>query len=268
MKRNIHVFDNGVKVYDDQLVTFQRDRYAKRNVHEAEEEDIFIEILQAIPIEGCFVNIGSAIGYYPLLAKKLAPGLNIHAIEPLERHRVFFVENIALNGLKQSSFTVHTEGISSADGEAQFLDLGYSSLIQSGYESERPKGLRSIVRSLWKALLTRKSPRRVDTTQTIRTKTLDNLCKEIGRVVDFCQMDVQGLELHVLRGAPRALQTGNVKTFLIGTHSQELHEDCINVLVENYYVIEYDNYNTTEQPDGILVASKGCQRLGFLKNKH
>ena len=115
MKRNVHVFDNGVKVYDDHLTPIQRDRYRRRNVHEAEEEDIFIEILQTIPPDGCFANIGCAIGYYPLLAKRLIPGRTIHAIEPLERHRAFFVENIALSGQKQSSFIIHTEGISSSD---------------------------------------------------------------------------------------------------------------------------------------------------------
>ena len=144
MKRNVHVFDNGVKVYDDHLTPIQRDRYKQRNVH----------------------------------------------------------------GLKT-----------------------------------------------------------LNATQTIKTKTLDNLCKKIGRLVDLCQMDVQGLELDVLEGARRALQTGSVKTFLIGTHSQKLHEGCINLLAENGYVIEYDNYTTKEQPDGILVASKGFQRLGVSQDK-
>lgn len=91
MKRQIHMFDNEVRVFDDQLTPGQRDRYQIRNVHESEEEDIFVELIRAIPADGCFVNIGSAIGYYPLLAKKLAPHLTIHAVEPPERHRVFFL---------------------------------------------------------------------------------------------------------------------------------------------------------------------------------
>jgi len=241
MNRNIHVFDNGIKVYDDHLIPIQRNRYKLRNVHEAEEEDIFIEIIQSIPQDGCYINIGSAIGYYPLLAKKLMPGLTIHAVEPLARHREYFIENIALNGLEQSSFIIHTEGVYSSDGEAEFVLRGYGSVI-----------IRSNARIL-------------AATQTIRTRTLDSLCEEIGGVVDLCQMDVQGLELDVLAGAQNVLQTGNVKTFLIGTHSEKLHGHCINALADKGYAIEYDNYHTKEQPDGILVASKGCQRSSISK---
>lgn len=241
MKRDIHVFDNGIKVYDDHLIPIQRNRYKQRNVHEAEEEDIFIQIVQSIPQDGCYINIGSAIGYYPLLAKRLVPGLTVHAIEPLARHRDFFIENIALNGLEQSSFIIHTEGISSSDGRAEFLTRGYGSVIVRNNLST-PAG-----------------------TQTIVTRSLDSLCEEIGRVVDLCQMDVQGLELDVLAGAQNVLQSGNVKIFLIGTHSEKLHGHCINALTDKGYVIEYDNYHTKEQPDGILVASKGCQRPSISK---
>ncbi len=224
MKRNVHVFDNGVKVYDDHLTPIQRDRYRRRNVHEAEEEDIFIEILQTIPPDGCFANIGCAIGYYPLLAKRLIPGRTIHAIEPLERHRAFFVENIALSGQKQSSFIIHTEGISSSDGYAEFLAKDYGSSIQKACENRQSKNLKSTARRLCNALLVRTGLRTPGTTRTIKTKNLGNLCKEIGKLVDLCQMDVQGLELDILGGARRALQTGSVKTFLIGTHSPKLHE--------------------------------------------
>ncbi len=60
MSRKIHIFDNGIRVYDDHLIPPQRKRYAQNNVHEVEEEEIFLRI----PVDGCFVNIGSAIGYY------------------------------------------------------------------------------------------------------------------------------------------------------------------------------------------------------------
>ncbi len=74
-------------------------------------------------------------------------------------------------------------------------------------------------------------------------------------------MDVQRHEVDILRGAKYVLTSGNVRTFLIGTHSLKLHEDSISIMTENGYSVEYENYNTTEQPDGIIVASKGCLRL-------
>ena len=86
--------------------------------------------------------------------------------------------------------------------------------------------------------------------------TLDHLVKRIGRHVDLCQMDVQGHELDVLKGASRSLQSGAVTTFLIGTHSPWLHRKCVALLVDHDFEIRHDVYDTREQPDGILVASR------------
>jgi FkbM family methyltransferase len=268
MKRNIHVFNNGVKVYDDHLIKIQRKRYNQHNIHEIEEEEIFVEILNAIPADGCFVNIGSAIGYYPLLAKRLIPGLTIHAVEPLERHREFFNENIALNGLNQSDFIIHTEGISSMEGNAEFLDRGYGSSIQRELKKKQSQSIKSAVRSIFKTLVISSILKRHYAIQTIKTITLDNLYVKVGKLIDLCQIDVQGLEFEVLKGGQNTMQTGSVNTFLIGTHSQKLHKDCIDLLTKNGYVIKYDNYYTEEQPDGILVASKGVQGFSSTKKKY
>jgi FkbM family methyltransferase len=235
VSRRVHVFDNEVQVYDDHLWPSQRQRYRARNVHEAEEEDVFVEIIGSLPPDGCFVAIGSAIGYYPLLARRLAPELVIHAVEPLERHREQFVENIALNGMDPSDFTIHEEGISSSDGRARFLENGYASSIQRTSRMRWPSPRRSL---------------------EIKTMTLDHLMERIGRHVDLCQMDVQGHELDVLKGASRSLQSGAVTTFLIGTHSPWLHRKCAALLVDHDFEIRHDVYDTREQPDGILVASR------------
>ena len=129
MPRAIHTFDNGVRVYEDQLWVEQRARYEKRNVHEAEEEDIFVDLIGRLPPKGCYVDVGAAIGYYLMLARKLAPRLSIHGVEPLERHRRLLRENLALNGLTDSDFKIHPEGLTSSEGSQAFLDRGYSSKL-------------------------------------------------------------------------------------------------------------------------------------------
>ncbi|MFT7462465.1 MAG: hypothetical protein ACI9EF_000805 [Pseudohongiellaceae bacterium] len=83
VNRLTHTFDNGVSVYDEHLVDGQRTRYKLNNVHEVEEEVLFSHWIQAIPSSGIFVSVGCAIGYYIVLAKKLAPNVVIHAVEPL-----------------------------------------------------------------------------------------------------------------------------------------------------------------------------------------
>jgi hypothetical protein len=54
---------------------------------------------------------------------------------------------------------------------------------------------------------------------------------------------------------------GAIRTFLIGTHSSELHESCKKRLNDAGYVIEVDDFHTAHQPDGILVASHGRKYL-------
>lgn len=256
MPRAIHIFDNGVRVYEDQLWEGQRARYQKRNVHEAEEEDIFVELIARLPSGGCYVDVGAAIGYYLILARKLAPRLAIHGVEPLERHRRLLSENLVLNGLTDSEFTIHPEGLTSSEGSQTFMDRGYSSRLAPAGEKQKLS-----LSQRWKGLLESVGLRRPkNATLTIPTITLDTLVRRIGGTVDLLQMDVQGLEVEVLKGASESMRRGAVRTFLIGTHGRmvglTLHQECRELLQANGYTIEVDAPDTREQPDGILVARK------------
>jgi len=256
MDRAVHVFDNGVRVFEDQLLAEQQARYRKRNVHEANEEEIFVRLIQRLPANGCFVDVGAAIGYYLILAHKLSPGLAIHGVEPLEKHRRFLADNLRLNGFSDDNFTIHGEGLTSVDGVETLHDRGYSSRLGEGNGRQRTH-----LSARWKRLLEHlglRKPR--DVTVRIPTITLDTLVRRIGRPIDLLQMDVQGLEVEVLKGGRETLPTGAVKTFLIGTHGRArgltMHEDCRSLLRSHGYLIEVDNPAPPDQPDGILVASK------------
>jgi len=98
---------------------------------------------------------------------------------------------------------------------------------------------------------------------TIKTVTLDWLIEQTGRLVDLVKIDVQGLEDEVLRGGSNSMQTGKVKTFLIGTHGPRIHRKCIDILKMHRYEIEFDKDNPADQPDGIIVASKPGRVLGI-----
>ena len=254
MERVLHTFDNGVRVYDDHLLEEQRARYRKRNVHEAEEEDIFVDLIRRLPPDGCFVDVGAAIGYYLILARKLSPRLAIHAVEPLQRHRVYLRENAALNGLTSDDFIVHSEGLTSSAGSVTFLDRGFGSRIPRSEKETRVS-----LSTRWKQLLERiglRPPKKRSQVLTIPTITLDLLVKRIGSPVDLLQMDVQGLEVEVLKGGEEAMVAGAVRSFLIGTHGLAIHQECIAQLRASGYTIEVDQPDTKEQPDGIIVARK------------
>lgn len=232
----IHTFSNGIKVYDRHLIPVQRERYKKNNVHEAEEEEVFLNYVHAIPENGCFVNIGAAIGYYCLLAKKVSASLRVHAFEPLQMHYDYFSENVLLNGFQPSDFHIYLEGVSSQAGQVSFLNRRYGSRIQISKE-----GLDDQISE-------------AEDVSLIQVITLNQLVEKVGGYVDLLQMDVQSLETKILRGGTDTLKKQLVKRFIIGTHREKIHQSCIALLEKFSYKIEVDNYETVDQADGILCA--------------
>lgn len=131
-----HLFDNGVKVYDHQLLPIQRERYKSRNVHEEEEEDLFVKIIGGLHKDAVYVSVGTAIGYYPLLAKRLKNDINVHCFEPLPLHLEYLKENMELNGLAPSAFSVYDVAVSTEHGEVSFANESYGSSIVSNPTKE------------------------------------------------------------------------------------------------------------------------------------
>ncbi|MFW2439803.1 MAG: FkbM family methyltransferase [Arenicellales bacterium] len=266
MTKKIHKFNNGVRVYDEHLMPAQRERYRINNVHEADEEELFIRIISSIPADGCFINIGTAIGYYAILAKKLSPQLNVHAVEPLASFRRCFIENIKLNNLSQLDFNIHPVAVGAVDGRVSFLEKGYESQLllsteQQGIIRQIFMKLKNLVKAILGGLGVKRyaaGPGRKSETDSV---TLDALVKRIGQPIDVASMDVQGLEADILKGGNSVLEHADVKTFIIGTHGNNIHQQCHKMLTEKNYEIEYDEPDTPHQPDGIIIASKGIQRL-------
>ena len=262
----IHTFDNGVKVYDSHLMPAQRERYRERNVHEADEEDIFTDIIAAIPADGRYVNIGSAIGYYVILARKLSPELDVHAVEPLERFRSYFRENLLLNGLTEDDITVHPLGVSGKQGRTVFVAKGFESrVVQDEEQSLSLRRLINTTRDVIKVLLGKLGVKRyaegAGEQTVIDSITLDTLVDRVGSPIDVVQMDVQGLETAILGSGKASLESSSIRTFIIGTHGKRIHQQCLDMLTDSGYEIEYEEAHTPHQPDGIIVASKGGRRL-------
>lgn len=269
MTRKIHKFDNGVRVYDDHLMPAQRERYRINNVHEADEEELFIKVISSIPADGCFINIGTAIGYYAILAKELSPQLNVHAVEPLESFRRCFIENIKLNNLSQQDFVIHPTAIGAIDGRVSFLEKGYESQLLVSTEQQEvlhqiSRKLKNLIKAVLGGLGVKRYAAGLGRESEVDSITLDTLVKQIGQQIDVASMDVQGLEVDILKGGNSVLEHADVKTFIIGTHGNSIHQQCIKILSGQGYVIEYDEPDTPHQPDGIIIASKGIQRLTSL----
>lgn len=232
----VHTFDNGIKVFRNQLLKQQLERYQKHNLHEPEEEFHFLEAFKSITKpNGIYINIGAAIGYYALLAKRLCPDIEVHAFEPLEMHRHYFLKNMELNAISPQEIHLYEQAISSKSGETQFFQHDYSScLVEETYLKLRdlPDKLKTSVKSI----------------------TLDNFINTLSGDVDLVQMDVQGFEYDVLAGAEETLKSHKVRRWMVGTHTSQLHAACMHFFQKNNYRITVDQFETKHQPDGILIA--------------
>jgi FkbM family methyltransferase len=229
----IHTFDNGVRILDAHLLEVQRARYRQRNVHEADEEDVFLAALADIPSGGIFLNVGTAVGYYVILAKLKRPDLTIHGVEPLPGQAERFKENLAINGLGSTDFKLHEIAIAANDeAEAQLLDDSYGSRLLGPAEQVTGKVVR------------------------VRTIPLAELCRSIGPRIDLLQMDIQGLELPVLEKFFGSAERSAISTFLVGTHSEKIHASVIALLNREGYAVSFECARPSGQPDGIVLAGK------------
>lgn len=240
LKKEIHVFNNGVKVYSEQLLELQKKRYNYYNLHEPEEESIFLEFINSIKVDGTYVSVGSAIGYYPLLAKLNRPNLNIYAYEPLKMHRKYFLKNIKLNGFSKKDFKLYHYGISSSDGLRYFKKNNYGSFIENKHKKHG---------AIYEYCMLLNG-------SCIKTITLKTVLDQIKNNINLIQIDIQGHEKEVLYASRDILSGYNIEKIIIGTHKKEIHEHCLSTLELCGYNIVYNNFETKKQPDGILAGVK------------
>jgi FkbM family methyltransferase len=238
LENKYHEFDNGVKIYSHHIIDVQNERYKECNVHEQEEESLFKEQLAEVGVNGCYVNIGAAVGYYSILTKILRDDIKVHAYEPLNMHRKYMKSNIRLNRITLKSIKIFSEAVSSESGILQLEKNNYSSFVHgasNGYSLvERIKGFFG--------------------NKLVRAVSLADVVTRAGGAVDLMQMDIQGHELSLLEKSREILGRHVVGCIIVGTHSSELHTGCADLLKSCGYRLIFDNFETVSQPDGILIA--------------
>ncbi|MCB0644708.1 MAG: FkbM family methyltransferase, partial [Phaeodactylibacter sp.] len=130
MDNTIHQFDNGIRVKTEFLLPSQLERYQKINLHEPEEEVIFLDMLRQLKRpDPIFFDIGAAIGYYAILAKKQLPDVRIWAFEPLPAHLDATRTHWTLNGLAEADIHLLKIGLSNTNGTAQLWVNDFSSKL-------------------------------------------------------------------------------------------------------------------------------------------
>jgi FkbM family methyltransferase len=251
--RDIHTFDNGITVYKDHITAEQLRRYAINNIHEPDEEGVFVEAVSSLEENSVYVSVGTAVGYYAILAARLRPDLRIVCFEPLPRHASCLRENWLLNGLEEGRLQVFPQAISTNNEPTTLIDTSFgSSLAKSSKNTPLLRRAKSWVESLCR--------RRTEAQRlTVPCITLRDAFDSIGAsVLGLVQMDIQGHEQAVLESYFGDKTNGGrnrIERFLIGTHGAAIHSACKQMLRENGYRMLLDNEESHSQPDGVLFAT-------------
>lgn len=244
MQTPLHIFDNGVKVYQSQLRKLQLDRYSIVNIHEPVEETHFVRIVEeSTDHPFVFIDIGAAIGYYTILLKLLRPDAIVEIFEPLELHRQYMIENFSINEIDISTINIHEAAVSNRVGTATFIQNRYGSSLAG-------KSLHTGVRGLIKSILQRRKLKRAK----IPITTLDSLTSELSLPISMAKVDVQGFEIEVLQGATNLMHSKLVISWIISTHSVAIH-NLVRAMLQKYdYQILVDESEVENQPDGLIIA--------------
>lgn len=143
----------------------------------------------------CF-DVGAYIGYYTLLFAKYAR--EAHAFEPLPANLAVLRENVRLNGLENVS--IHPVAVAEREGAVRIgASLGSDSMASARRAD---------------------APTRLD----VPTTSLDAFCAASGASPDLVKIDVEGLELEVLRGMRGVLDEKRPIVFL-EIHTTQLTDE-------------------------------------------
>jgi FkbM family methyltransferase len=178
-----------------------------------------IEFLRTVLRAGSvYFDVGSGIGCYAVFAAKVC-GAEVHAFEPVPDNVATMRRNLEANGVANR---VHLNACAVSDQDTMRVvekvgtnDFSYRLAQADSHES----------------------------TGHIRTVRLDHYCNEHSlQHIDVLNLDVEGHDREVLRGARQMIDSGNVAVIMIEVHYS--FEDVYSgVVSQGYVACYYDHRN-------------------------
>ena len=200
-----------------------------------------------------FLDVGSNIGLYAILAAKYVS--NVIAFEPIKLNSALI--NLSLAAHDIQNVTIHENVLSDTDGPKRFIEVAQSSISLCSPDNEQEAV--NFIKDVY--------GEHEFTPLNVNARTLDSF--SLPRV-DLIKIDVEGMELRVLRGALATIKKCNPRIIMVEIFSRamNLHNDS----AEELFTIFKDlGYYPFFLKNGVLNALKGQRapndNVFFVKNK-
>ena len=215
-----------VNVHDKDLSMRRTFRaYALRRVHEESTTKLFKKVVKEGDV---IVDLGANLGYFTLLAAKLAGKRGkVYSFEPEPRNYNYLLKNIELNGY-DNVFAI-PKAVSDRSGKVKLYICPYD----SGHHTiHRYGGIKAY------------KPNFIDDKKDfveIETVTLDEFFKGTKQPISVIKMDVEGAEMLALSGMDKVVkESENLKMFveffpLLIKEMGSSPEEFIRRLLEDYH---------------------------------
>jgi len=170
-------------------------------------------------------DVGANVGFYTLLASKLVgPKGRVFAFEPLPRNLHYLKRHLAMN--RASNVALFEAAVWDRSGIVRFdagPDASQGRVHADGFD--------------------------------VASVSLDELWAEGSLPLpDVIKMDIEGGELHALRGARQMLERAS-PTVLLATHGPTVHSGCCELLAElGYRMVPLDRAATLDACDEIIAC--------------
>jgi FkbM family methyltransferase len=139
-------------------------------------EERFLEYIRSLAKPGEYVDVGAHLGTHSIWFAAMCPSTRVHSFEPVSRYAEVVRRNVAANALGDK-VTVHQTGLGAESGQASnYMSVEH----QIGFVDDARQGV----------------------TETFPVLRMDDV---VQGAVALIKLDVEGMEVEVLRGATRIL---------------------------------------------------------------
>ena len=194
-----------------------------------EYSDIFEELSKQL---NCFLDIGSNIGYYSILARKSNPGIKVYAFEPATGPLYYLKRNIEENQFN-NGISVFDFALSDKIGEIEFYEVANDKYDYLKYNlaGEGNTGTKTTSRNFIK--------------NTVKTTTLSQFINSEKLLkIDLIKIDTEGTEIDILNSGKQIIRS--FEPIII---CETLFNTIENELDDFFKELNFEFYNHT--PKGL-----------------